>query len=491
LRKAPSGAILILALLFLTILSFVGLSLIGLVVVQSKSAYIKVAQEYSFQIAEAGLNYARWRLAHDPNDFTAVVEQPFADPEGGIIGYYNIEFAEPGPGTNVVNITSAGWYQDNQDFRRILSARYGKKAFTQYSFLTNSNIYFGGGNRDGRIHANGGIRMEAEANSTVTSATDTYIFGVTPTCVDQDEEKDAIWRCDGTVRDLWQYPVGNVDFAKITMNLADFKDWAQCFSDPDCVDVEGNGIYRGNQGQGYHLIFQTDGTVDIYWIQSLEPQVWASSAEKGWFKTSTEIKDEQFDETYTLAGNDLIFIEDDVWVEGTINGRVTVVAARLPSVPGNNPDIILKGNLVYLDKNGDHVLGLLAQHDILMPLKPTNGIQLIPNTGEYEVDAALLAQQGQFTRHFYCYKVWWIFWRYHCSSSVYPYHNFNKITLYGSMISYNQPGNYWGKISGEDYGVLNTVNIYDPQLIYNPPPYFPVAGDYDFISWEEKEKGEQ
>ena len=483
-KQCNSGSILMVALIFLTLLSIMGLSMIELIVAQNKLAQIRIAGEYGFHVAEAGLNYGRWRLAHDPNDLTPET-RTYSDPEGGVIGTYSLTFTPIGAtiyNNTLVEIRSEGWYGNNPNIKRIVSARYGRRSFTQYSFLTNSNLYFSGGSRDGKIHANGGIRMDAEANSAVTSARQTYLFtGDDTGCVDIDDEKEGIWRCDGTTRSLWSYPVNNVDFNAITVDLSLLKEYAQCFDNPNCTTYTGNGIYRGNQGHGYHLTFNADGTVSMCWIQSLEPPVRAYSIEqKKWIMLSTEIKNEQCTETYTLLGNDLIFIEDDVWVEGTVDGRVTVISAKLPEVPSSSPDIILKGDLMYEDKNGDDVLGLLAQHDILIPLKPMNGTTPIPATGSYEVDAALLAQRDRFQRYFY-------YWAY---NGIGEYYQFNQITLYGAMISYNQPGNYWGVYNGKQHGVLSTVNYYDPQLLYNPPPYFPVTGDYDFISWEEKLKGQ-
>jgi hypothetical protein len=59
------------------------------------------------------------------------------------------------------------------------------------------------------------------------------------------------------------------------------------------------------------------------------------------------------------------------------------------------------------------------------------------------------------------------------------------------MISkdFSDPEFRWVNESGQTVGGFQTnFNSYDPQLVYNPPPYFPVHGEYKFISWEEKEK---
>src|SRR3989338_5222855 len=194
-KQCNSGSILMVALIFLTLLSIMGLSMIELIVAQNKLAQIRIAGEYGFHVAEAGLNYGRWRLAHDPNDLTSET-RTYSDPEGGVIGTYSLTFTPIGAtiyNNTLVEIRSEGWYGNNPNIKRIVSARYGRRSFTQYSFLTNSNLYFSGGSRDGKIHANGGIRMDAEANSAVTSARQTYLFtGDDTGCVDIDDEKEGI-----------------------------------------------------------------------------------------------------------------------------------------------------------------------------------------------------------------------------------------------------------------------------------------------------------
>ena len=61
------------------------------------------------------------------------------------------------------------------------------------------------------------------------------------------------------------------------------------------------------------------------------------------------------------------------------------------------------------------------------------------------------------------------------------------------MISkdFSDPEFRWVNGAGATVSGFNTnVTTYDHHLVYYPPPYFPVMGDYDFISWEEKEKGQ-
>ncbi len=83
---------LVFAGIFFTILS----SFVVFVVSQSRVIEQKVQFEQAGQIAEAGLNYYKWYLAHHPNDTTKGTGLPgpyvgvYNDPEGGPIGEYSL-----------------------------------------------------------------------------------------------------------------------------------------------------------------------------------------------------------------------------------------------------------------------------------------------------------------------------------------------------------------------------------------------------------------
>ena len=64
--------------------------------------------------------------------------------------------------------------------------------------------------------------------------------------------------------------------------------------------------------------------------------------------------------TYDMPANGYIFVEDTVWVDGVVNGRAVVGTAAGKS-------IIINGNLTYTAKDGNHVLGLIAEQNILIP----------------------------------------------------------------------------------------------------------------------------
>jgi len=83
-----------------------------------------------------------------------------------------------------------------------------------------------------------------------------------------------------------------------------------------------------------------------------------------------------------------------------------------------------------------------------------------------------LAQKGRILRHGY------FSWCGGTSEAVK-----DKLTINGSIISYFK--SYWNFGTGPTSGFIVREINYDTNNLYNPPPYFPTSGDYEFISWKE------
>lgn len=464
--KNQRATILIITLIFLSILSMIAFALLPLIIQQKKQINMEQGQSYAVHIAEAGLDYAKWRLAHEPTNYNNELNKAYSDAEGDIIGYFDLQFTPPAEGTTIVTIKSTGWTANQANYQKSIQVRYGRPNFTQYSFLTNSNIWFGmPANYEGLIHSNGGIRMDSTVLTKATSYQSTYncptIHGCGPTV------KPGIWGAGGN-QNLWDFPAPPVDFDQITVDLSLLK---------TLTKDGGIGLYLANAGQGYHLKFKDNGSVDIYQVKKLKtPPEHGRSLTGACIVEANSFDEEEFQENYVLDSNDIIFVEDKVWVDGIVRGKVTVVAAKLPDVSANRQDIILNGNIVYTNKDGTDVLGLIAQRNILFPLYnlPQN----------IEIDAALLASKGNISR--YCYA---------CNPcgayGAVTDRIKNSLFLYGSLIA-NTDSDFefaWVSWNGSSYVVIsgfqNVSNQYDSYLFYNPPPYFPEAGDYQFISWDE------
>jgi hypothetical protein len=428
-----------------------------------------VAREQAFAVAEAGINYYQWHLAKFPNDFqdgtgaAPTANPPFPNPcyvktyvdnDTGInIGQFCLEITAPPTGSTIVTIKSTGYVYANPKVMRTITTRYGIPSLAKYGFLTNSNAWIGSSETvSGLMHSNGGIRFDGSGNAPITSARSTYTctptFGCSPST-----SKPGIWgSASQSTQNFWDFPVANVDFSSMTANFATIKS-----------DAQTSGIYLPpSNAQGYSVVFNSNGTVSIYRVTGLRSHQSGTDVDSN---THNEDLDYSATGRTLLSGyprsiptNGLIYIEDRTWVEGTLNGRALVAAARLPYNASTAPSIIIPNNLVYQAKDGSSVLGLMAQQDILISYFAPDNL---------EINASLIAQNGS-TERFY-----------------FSGNTKNTITVYGSIGSYGIWTWSWVNGSGQvTSGYVNTVTTYDSNLLYGPPPSYPLTTEgYQQISW--------
>jgi len=137
------------------------------------------------------------------------------------------------------------------------------------------------------------------------------------------------------------------------------------------------------------------------------------------------------------------------------------VAATLPAQATKYRSIIINSNLVYSARDGNHILGLIAQKDVKVPRHAPNNLT---------IDGFMLAQNGRVFRNYY-------------NSPVVK----SSIEVYGGILT-NQTWTWtWVNGSGTTIdGYASTTSIYDPLATFSPPPSFPTSGEYTFISWGEE-----
>lgn len=450
--KKQKGDILLLVLTFMAVFLIMISGILGWVFYQYKLNQYKVAYEKAIQVAEAGVNYYAWHLSHDLDDYQDGTGAPgpylhnYQDPNGGTIGQFSLEITPPTTSTTIVIIESTGWINEFPTVKRVIKARYGIPSLATYSFISNTNVWFGETEHViGEMHSNGGIRMDGTNDSRVTSAKETYICGPEHGC--NYEEKPGIWGTGGP-QDLWDFPVPAIDFNLITTDLANLKTQAQT-----------SGLYFNKTNKsGYHFVFLNDGTFNAYKVTDTWPTWGSNGSTWAWHYIDIKTETPLNPLNYSIPENGIIFAEDDVWVEGTINGRVTVAAARFPDISSTNKSIYLNNNINYLNQDGSFVLGLIAQKDILIPRYSPSVLNL---------DAVLLAQKGHVFRYYYSNNI------------------LSSITSYGSIITNGLWTWSWDCGGWICSGYENTYLKFDPYLTYSPPPYFPTTGEYGFISWEE------
>lgn len=459
-KNKQSGDAMILVLLLITIVSLVIVPFFGVIAKELSVAKTRIDREQALQIAEAGVDYYQWHLALFPTDFkdgtghAGPYVHAFTDlTTEQAIGYYSLSIQPPGTGSTVVTIQSTGWTTDNPSVTRTVTAQYGIPSLALYSFLSNSAIWIGSGEAvSGEMQSNGGVRFDGTTNAPVMSAVSSYScqsWQGTPCPATE----NGIWgSASRSVQAFWQYPVPAVDFSALTANLASLQSTAQ-------AETGGTYFLSPSNASGYSLVFNSNGTVSIYKVTSLQTEPTAWDVNNNAVNKSTDYKNRTLLFTESIPSNGIIYVEDNTWVEGTVNGRVTVAAANLPYNSATAPNIYIPNNITYAATSGDS-LGLIAQQNIIVTYAA-------PQT--LSIDGALIAQNGSDE-----------FLYYQNDAAVK-----NTITVLGSIMTYGQWTWTWVDNNNDDIsGYATTNDVYDSNLLYSPPPSFPLSNSgYKQLSW--------
>lgn len=473
--KNNKGSILITMLAFTFIFIVLSGGLLGILVQQKKMHVSRKIKLSALQIAEAGTNYYKWHLDNSPADYADGTGQTgcnpcgpyihdYEDPSGAIIGRFELFITPPPANSTVVKIKSTGWTIDNPSIKRIAGVRYGRPSWARYAALSNSSLRFGVGTTvHGPIHANGGIRFDGIAYNEVTSGQETYSdadsdactvssWGV-HTCVapqDPSPNTQPPLRTDIFASGR-RYPVSTIDFNIVSADLYQLQQSA------------GLKINKSNR-EGVHLQF-LGNTLQYRNVRTTNSCTWTSFGHPHSTSTGEIVQYQGNWTSANIPNNGIIFVEDNVWVDGILNSGkfVTIVAAKEP-LASANADVWINHNLQYSVKDGTVELGVISQNNILIGLYSDDPM---------EIDATLLAQKGRVGRNYYPSN---------CSGT---YYKRNTLNFYGSIASNQRYGFSWicGGVWCSGYGTRN-IN-YDSNLLYSPPPMYPSSGEYTFISWEE------
>ncbi|MEK7514528.1 MAG: hypothetical protein AAB587_01785 [Patescibacteria group bacterium] len=475
--KAQRGYILLNTIVYASIALIITTAFVSWSSQLMKSIKYLTFREQAFQIAEAGVDYYRWHLAHAPSDFQDGTGAPgpyahdFYDKDGNLIGQFILTITPPAIGSTLVTVLSKGNITSPIAVSRTLEARLAIPSLAQYAVVANAAMRFGAGTEvSGPIHSNGGIRFDGLAHNIVSSSQNTYTdtdgdactgnsWGV-HTCVNPDDPApNTVPPARPDVFEAGrQYPIAPVDFVGITSDLSNMKALAQA----------AGRYFAASGAQGYRILLKTNDTFDIYRVNSLTATPSnCSSTQTNWGTWSIAVGGDQFLANYANPANGIIFVEDHLWIEGQINtARLTIAAGRFPDDPSQRRDITFNNDLLYTDYTGLDVISLIAQRNI--------NVGMVSDT-DLRIDAALVAQNGRVGRFYYRAPGGG---QNRCS----PYHTRNSIILFG-MIASNQR---YGFAYTDGTGYITRNITYDGNLLYAPPPSFPLtSSQYSIISWRE------
>ncbi len=401
----------------------------------------------------------------------------FYDKDSNLIGSFSLNIIPPLTGSTVVKVQSTGNVVTSSESREIQSTL-AIPSLAQFAVVANDNMRFGQGTTVyGPIQSNYGIHFDGVAHNLVSSALSSYVdpdtgytqFGVYTAVIPPPGSgtysgsipAEAPPSTPAARSDVFmagrQFPVTTFDFTGMTTDLASMKATAQASTS--------NSYFASSGSYGYNIILKTNGTYDLYKVTQLQTPTNScttysdpSPATVGW--GSWSVKTQQFLKNYTFPSSGVIFIEDNVWVEGQINhARLTIASGKFPDNPSTRTSITVNNNLLYTNFDGTDSLSLVSQNNV--------------NVGMYgldtlTIDGALVAQNGRVGRFYYATQ---------CS----PYATRTNLTLYG-MIATNTR---YGFAYSDGTGYTNRYLNYDGNMLYAPPPDFPLTSSlYSVIGWQ-------
>lgn len=463
------GSAIVYGLVIMAIVSILFSSIITFIAAETKYSLKTQTGEEALHLAEAGIYYYRWYLAHSTQGMTPQQVQDFwngNDVKGKSSAYVQSYSYEDSvthrtvsgsfsvtatlgsqTGTTFITVTSEGYTTKDTNTKRKVSARFRRPPWSEYVLLSNSMIRADSGtDAQGKVFSNSGVHFDGVASNVVSSAVSTYFDPDN----DVNATKPGVWTSWNNEYNSSQgsdvflagksFPVVEKDFDTVTADLSYMKTKSQ---DPNGTTINGcsaTGCYFDKSNQGRHIILKTDGTFDIRTVRSFTASSNAiNQYDSGW-------------STYTIPNNGVIFVENNIWLEGTIsNKKVTIASANL--ISSNKYNIYIEKDIRYANTTGTEILGIVSQNDI----------EVIKNSNAtLRIDGALLAQEGRVGRSNYG-------------------NSKDKITIFGAIATNGR----YGLDPSNGNGYSNRELIYDSNLLTSPPPYFPTGTQYLMDSWRE------
>jgi hypothetical protein len=251
---------------------------------------------------------------------------------------------------------------------------------------------------------------------------------------------------------LFFFPTPPFDFSGITIDLAQMKSVA---------GTSGNYLPPSTTtdalAKGYHIKFKNNGTFEAWIITDLS-WTYAYNLIEDWHYDYFTITDEYLFNTYPISSDcSVIFVEDDIWLEGEVAGKVTLASADLLD-SSKDTNVVLVNDVTAV-QDGVDSMALIGENDVLIgPQSPD----------QMELDGIYIAQKGLFGRNHY------------------PSNIKTLLQIHGSIVSSGRVGTQWVSGSTIVSGYRQRETYFDTNLIYSSPPFVPyVEPDFKIIDWDE------
>ncbi len=252
------------------------------------------------------------------------------------------------------------------------------------------------------------------------------------------------------------------DQTRLTADLTTLKSYAQ--ANGDYIAHSPSGDY------GYQVTMNGNGTMSVTPVTGVT-QVWGFSNEDAWKQENSVIASLGSATQYSIPANcPVVFIEDNVWLQGTVSGKVTLAAADLVDT-GVDSDLIIPGNITYAHNDYTDGLTAIGEHSVLIALNSPDVMTL---------QGVFVADKGHFGRNRYTTN------GVHAVPGAYS----SDITRTSIAIdgTYASPGSVtlkWTDSNGAFISGYSTeTDAHDGLLGENPPPFTPeTADDFRLLDW--------
>jgi len=460
-KNNERGSISLTAIVFVAVFLMIFSGLSNMLTMQKRTEDAQENKTNSFEVAESGLNYYTWHLAHFPTelqDGTAhggPYQHAFSDGYGNPIGKYSLKVSGTTQCSNLtsVKIISTGWLDSAPDLKTTITAVYTRPTIASFTYITDQNIWFGPDeNVWGELHSNGGIKMDGNNDSLVTSQRSTWICPPSLGC--GNEVRPGIFG-SGSGSALWHFPAFYFDFTGVALN---FSTLATLAKNGGVYLPSSTSIAGYSSSLGYHLVFMGDGSIQVYIVKTAygdSGQTYDGPVVTKYLRISTQ---SSLYQTLSLpSGCSFLYSESPIWIEGTVKGKIAVVTGDSNNGAGTN-NIVLVNNINYSTNDGTDGLLALAQGDINLTYNSPDNIVL---------HGLFMSANGRFTRDYYAGNI------------------VTSFTLYGAIVNKKTGTNSW-ESGGHVVSGYRTSNTYfDKTLMDNPPVLTPTIGDWTITKWSQ------
>jgi hypothetical protein len=452
------------------------------------ASYVEV-KENTFHIAESGIYFYRWYLAHQiegknqteienfwsgsPLGVGNPYVKDFLNSSGEKIGETEISINFPTGNHNIVEILSTGRTLKKPEITRTIKSTLRRSIWSDFAVISDAPICFDHyWTINGKIMGNNGVHFDGTANNLVMAGVNSY--NDTNPRHSVYNGKTGVWTSSASPSSVFRagtkYPVPKKDFTGVAAAFQTMKTEAQKPGGATLNSCTSTGCYFDNSGEGRHMILKNNGTFDIcivdsYWTNNGTSHHYPKKYKK--WSSSQTCNDCSGDclRNFNIPNTGVIFVDDNIWLQGKISNKWISIAAASISDPDNNANIFVVDDIAYTNFNGNDVMGILAEGDI----------EILKNTpNDLEIDGALLAQNGAVTKPEYNANC--------CGSGC--ANNKNYLDIYGCVITKNGLEFDWHKDSCPNLDLARTIT-YDSNLYNYSPPFFPADSFYYVDYWNE------